>query len=212
MIQQDYILLILNCVKYRYKALKQQDTWLRDIPSSLLYFHVIGDPQLKTAFFFAYDEHILYVNCDDDYNSLPRKIMWAFRAIESIYNYKYIFKTDDDQILIKNSFFDTLIKVLNNKNPPVNYGGNIVNVTQPHISQYYRVHPELPTNIIIQPIRYCNGRFYFLSRDAVEYLLKQKKLIDQTYLEDYAIGFHLHSFFKENMMHIKTNEIFIDLP
>ena len=29
MINQDYVLLIFNCVKYRHKALKQKDTWIK---------------------------------------------------------------------------------------------------------------------------------------------------------------------------------------
>ena len=213
MIVQDYILLILNCEKYKDKALKQKQTWIPNIPTSLLYFHVIGNPELKYEYLFLLDENILYVKCEDDYNSLPKKIMRAFFAIKTTYKFKYIFKTDDDQMVVKPAFFETLINVLNNKsknNTSVHYGGFIVNVTQPHISQYYRIHPELPQDIMIQPIRYCNGRFYFLSKDAISNLLEHKSSIEKTYLEDYAIGLYLPSFLKENMMTIKTNEIFID--
>ena len=43
MIYQKYILLILNCYKYKYKAEKQTDLWLKKLDNNLLYFHVIGD-------------------------------------------------------------------------------------------------------------------------------------------------------------------------
>ena len=39
MMEQDYILLIFNCVKYRFKALKQKETWILDLPKNILYFH-----------------------------------------------------------------------------------------------------------------------------------------------------------------------------
>lgn len=214
MIVQDYILLILNCEKYKDKALKQKQTWLPAIPTSLLYFHVIGNPKLNYEYLFLLDENILYVKCEDDYNSLPKKIMSALCAIKTTYKFKYVFKTDDDQMVVKPAFFETLMNVLNHKSntniSSIHYGGFIVNVTHPHISQYYRIHPELPRDIIIQPIRYCNGRFYFLSKEAILSLLEHQSSIEDTYLEDYAIGLYLPSFLKENMMNIKTNDIFID--
>lgn len=208
MIKKDYILLIMNCVKYRYKAEKQINSWLKDLPSNLLYFHVLGDPNLVEPFYFDYESNILWVKCNDDYNSLPNKVISAYDAIKKTFNYKYIFKTDDDQILNTNIFFPMMMKLLNAKK--IHYGGYIVDVPFPHISKYYTIHPELPTNLLIEKIKYCNGRFYLLSKEAVENLLSKKEMIEKHYLEDYAVGYYLDSKFKANILPINTKKYFED--
>ena len=35
MIELDYIFLIMNCKKYRFKAIKQKSGWLKDLPNNL---------------------------------------------------------------------------------------------------------------------------------------------------------------------------------
>ena len=215
MIKQDYILLILNCVKYRNKALKQKETWLQKLPNNLIYFHIIGDPNLTNDYLFDNDNNILYVNCEDDYNSLPKKAINAYSAISKEYQFKYIFKTDDDQELTNKTFFQTLIKVLNTKNIldsnlKPHYGGYIVDVKVSYICKYNLIHPELPDNLIINQGKYCSGRFYFLSDEAVADLLFKKDLIKVELLEDYAIGTHLSSIFKTNIFFIDTNSYFKD--
>lgn len=104
MIEQEFILLIMNCKKYAKKAKFQKMTWLKSIPSSLLYYHVIGDENLERDFYFDDQERILWVKTLDDYNSLPKKVIAAYNAVNETLNFKYIFKTDDDQILVKPLF------------------------------------------------------------------------------------------------------------
>lgn len=215
LIKQDFILLILNCVKYRSKALKQKETWLNtELPDNLLYFHVIGNPILETEYVFDNIEKVLYVKCDDDYNSLPKKVIKAYQAISQVYNFKYIFKTDDDQKLIEPKFFATIIKVLNSKDKDkkVHYGGYILDVKVPYISKYNIIHPELPQELIINTGKYCNGRFYLLSKEAIDSLITNEKieLISKEYLEDYAIGYYLPKEFKNTIMFIDTNIYFKD--
>jgi hypothetical protein len=103
LIIQDYILLIFNCHKYRFKAEKQKDSWLPKIPSNLLYFHVLGDPNLETDYKFLTEDNILLVKVEDDYNSLPKKVIRAYQATFNTYEFKYIFKTDDDQQVTNNT-------------------------------------------------------------------------------------------------------------
>jgi hypothetical protein len=55
---QDYILLILNCNKYREKAITQKNTWLQNIPNNIIYFHVLGNPELSTSFLFDSDDSV----------------------------------------------------------------------------------------------------------------------------------------------------------
>ena len=107
MIEQDFIMLIMNCVKYEKKALFQKRTWLKLIPPYLRYYHVIGDEKMETTYRFDEEKRILWVKTPDDYTSLPNKVITAYRAVNETFQFKYLFKTDDDQILVNPQFLDT---------------------------------------------------------------------------------------------------------
>lgn len=214
-VSQDYIFLIFNCYKYRDKAEKQKETWLQSLPNKIQYFHVLGEPFLETDYQFLLDDNLLLVRVEDDYNSLPKKVIRAYQAILNTYQFKYIFKTDDDQQVTNIKLFDTIISLLNKKwddpDSRIHYGGHIVNVKQTYLSQYYRIHAELPQNLLVKATKYCSGRFYFLSKDAVQFLIKEKKeLVEAEYLEDYAIGYHLSDPYKTNLLALDTNKYFTD--
>lgn len=209
------ILLIFNCNKYKYKADKQNKTWLKELSNSenynmMPYFHVIGNPNINTDYIFDNNEHILYVKTPDDYNSLPKKVISAYEAINKEYIFNYVFKTDDDQNLIKLDFLNIIQNLLLKKLPKIHYAGEIIDVDKPYISKYHKIHPELPENLQILQTRYCSGRFYILSDLAIQQLLSKKELICQEYLEDYAIGYYLDPVLKKNMLNIQTNKYFID--
>jgi hypothetical protein len=205
----DFILLIFNCKKYRYKALKQKETWLQNF-TSMPFFHVIGEPQLTTEYLIDEEQHILYVNVSDDYNSLPKKVISAYEAIHKEFIFSYIFKTDDDQNLLQPKFLDTIKNLLLKQIPKIHYGGHIIHVDKPYISQYHNIHPELPKNLPILETKYCTGRFYILSDLAVQQLISKKKQISEEYLEDYAIGYNLNPILKKNMFNLQTNKYFND--
>ena len=210
----DYILLIFNCVKYRHKALKQKETWINNLPNNILYFHVLGNPELTNEFEFSLSENILYIKVDDDYNSLPKKVIRAYSAINKTYTYKYILKTDDDQMVTNIKFFNVVMKLLNKKYDDleirIHYGGHIVDVKQSYLSKYNIIHPELPEDLLVKSCKYCSGRFYFLSNDAINQLIQKNDEISNEYLEDYAIGINLPSQLKINMLPLETNKYFID--
>lgn len=209
MIDQEYIMLILNCAKYANKAEFQRRTWLPKIPEFITYYHVIGDPTLESDFIFNHDTHMLYVKVEDDYNSLPKKVVRAFNAVNATFRFKYLFKTDDDQILVKPAFFN-IIRELLTKNR-LHYGGFIIDVQKPYLSQYYIIHPELPKYLPIYATKYCSGRFYFLSNAATKDIINKQEHVEREYLEDYAIGFYLHPHFKSNMININTHTFFTDI-
>jgi hypothetical protein len=211
MIEQEFIMLIMNCKKYAKKAQFQKMTWLPKIPAYLRYYHVVGDEALDTAFKFDDANNVLWVKVADDYNSLPKKVIAAYNAVYDTFQFKYLFKTDDDQILIKPQFFDTIKGLIAGTMPPIHYGGYIVDVKQPYLSQYNKIHPELPAQLPLYVTKYCSGRFYFLSKSAVSSLINQSDRIAKEYLEDYAIGFYLDARFKTNMMNISTNKFFTDI-
>jgi len=211
MIQQEFIMIIMNCKKYVKKALFQKKTWLKTIPSYLKFYHVIGDENLETDYVFDNTNNILWVKTPDDYNSLPKKVIASYKAVYETYNFKYLFKTDDDQILVKPTFFNTICDLIKNINPMPHYGGYTIDITQPYLSQYNRIHPELPSHLPLYVTKYCSGRFYFLSKNAVLDLIKKREMIESEYLEDYAIGFHLNPIFKKNILKLATNLYFTDI-
>jgi len=210
MIEHDYILLIMNCKKYLNKAEVQKKTWLKNIPSYLQFYHVIGDEKLEEDFKFDDESQILWLKVADDYNSLPKKVIAAYNAINLTFNYKYIYKTDDDQILVNDKFLD-IVKGLTSRTPIIHYGGYIVDVKQNYLSQYHKIHPELPEYLPVLQTKYCSGRFYFLSKPAIENLIRKRLLIEKEYLEDYAIGYNLDPYFKLNMLNLLTNKFFMDI-
>jgi len=210
MIEQEVIMLIMNCKKYEWKADIQKNTWLKNVPSFIKYYHVIGDEELETEYKFLNETNMLYVKTPDDYNSLPNKVITSFKAINDTFFYKYVFKTDDDQNLINIQFFEILYNLLKTDGPPIHYGGHIVEVTRPYFSEYYKIHSELPKDLPIQITKYCSGRFYFLSSKAIRNLLTKRESILKEFLEDYAIGYNLHIFFKSNMLKLNTSKSFID--
>jgi hypothetical protein len=213
MIEQEVIMLIMNCKKYEWKAEIQRNTWLKFVPSFIKYYHVIGNEELETEYKFINDNeaNILYVKTPDDYNSLPNKVITSFKAVNETFSYKYVFKTDDDQNLINEKFFEILYNLLNKNGPPIHYGGHIVEVNVPYLSEYYKIHPELPKDLPIQITKYCSGRFYFLSSKALRNLLTKRESIIKEFLEDYAIGYNLHIFFKSNMLKLNTDKAFVDI-
>ena len=210
MLEQDYIMLIMNCKKYADKAANQKTTWLPLVPNFLQFYHVIGDENLDSDFKFDDVDRILWLKVADDYISLPKKVICAYKAVYETFNFKYLFKTDDDQTLVNPRFFDTLAGLLSTKVPKIHYGGYIVDIKQPYLSQYHKIHPELPENLPILVTKYCSGRFYLLSKSSVLNLIGKRELIEKEYLEDYAVGFNLDYIYKKDMLSLDTNKFFTD--
>lgn len=201
----SYVLLIMNCQKYRWKAEKQLNGWLQNIP--IPFYHVVGDENLPTPYEFDHENHILTINVPDDYCSLPKKVIKAYDACHKELSFQYIFKTDDDQDLTDPAFFDRLIVQLHPST--VHYGGKICRIEEEGFSGYWEYHPELPHDIYLTKNVYCNGRFYVLSFLAVEDLLKKKEEVENHYFEDYAIGFYLSDNLKSPILEI-NNDVFVD--
>lgn len=207
---EHFVLLIMNCKKYQYKAEIQRNSWLKELPLNLKYYHVIGEQNLSSDYNFNHKTHVLEVKTPDDYNSLPKKVISAFNAvIQDMPNVQYVFKTDDDQEVKDVRFFDILSKTLATRK--YHYGGFLINVPKPYLSQYHKIHPELPEYLPIYSTKYCNGRFYFLSKEGIIDLISKKEDISKLFLEDYAIGFYLHDKFKQRILELQTHKYFVDI-
>jgi hypothetical protein len=181
-------LIILNCIKYADKRQKQLATWLnKDFPIRLWY-HIIGNPKLATEFEFDEENHILYVNCKDNYISLPQKTYLAVKAVCKKYpEVNYILKTDDDMncnISGLTSCMDTIAK------GEFDYGGRLLAVND-HMSTYHypSVDKEDRVPRLCHGTVYASGRFYFLSRRAAMFILKSRPIFWNAAFEDNAVGY-----------------------
>jgi hypothetical protein len=193
------ILLILTCERYRHKMEYQRRTWLKNLPSHILYYHVIGDSARCGTAMYRFDHHnrMIYTNTKDDYLSLPHKVITAMQAIHETVEYDYIYKTDDDQNVINPHFFSWL----DEHRATYDYGGRAIDL-EDHHSTYWTVHNELPRDLFLQRTLYCIGRFYFLSNRAVAYLMNKKEPIASRCIEDHAIGLNLSDELKYNCLRI----------
>ena len=158
-------------------------------------------------YFFDFHNKILYTKTKDDYLSLPHKVITALEAVNHTYNYDYIFKTDDDQELVDDDFFNKMMTTLSTKN--YNYGGRLLHVND-HYSTYYTVHSELPKKLLLRRTSYCSGRFYFLSKASVIDLLDKKERIKEHVIEDHAIGYYMDDHLKKNALHFLSDRFFRD--
>ena len=210
MIEQTFILIILNCKKYKYKADLQKKYWLKNLNTNISYFHIIGDKEKcqTNDYLFDNENNILYVNTPDDYLSLPNKVITAIDAINKNYNYKYILKTDDDQMLINKNYLDITLSLLEKKE--FDYGGLLIQVPD-HISKYWMIHECLPRDLFLKGTQYCNGRFYILSNKLANILINKKESIKKYIIEDHCIGLHTPEEYKRNILKIDNNKIFVDM-
>jgi len=179
-----YCLMILNCQKYAEKRSVQRSTWLPNI--RVRWFHVIGDPSIQTEYEYRESENILYVQCKDTYESLPKKTYLSILAVQKLFpDVEYLLKTDDDMICEIPAFESMLEAIVG-----YDYGGEMFEAPE-HASVYHypNVDPELRKPFTILNTQYCPGRFYFLSRNARRSLLAHKEFFAKQIFEDYTVGY-----------------------
>lgn len=198
----------MNCKKYTHKAKKQRELWVnKTLPVNIKYYYVIGDKEKCNQQDYVIEDDIMYVNTEDDYNSLPLKVIKAYEIINQNFDYDYIFKTDDDIKLTRKQFISDLQEKLKHKT--IYYGGFRLNSPK-HVSPWYLKHDCLPKDIVIEKTIYCTGRFYFLHKEAVVNVLESKDKFKGRYFEDHCIGLFLDDKYKENCYHFDTFKYFTE--
>lgn len=200
--QKKYILLIFSCFKYQHKAQQQKETWLKNLPKDIEYFHVMANEKIQEDFIIDKENKLIILKCEDDYVNLPKKVIRAYEVVYSCFNFDFILKTDDDQ-QADVEFFKNITNLINCFD--VNYGGFSIRINQRMSTGRDPLHPEV-TDVIREPTRYCNGRFYFLSKLAIADLLTKKKEFEQRQVEDYSVGFYLSERIKEKTIYLPDTE------
>jgi len=200
--QKKYILLIMGCFRYQHKANNQKETWLKNLPKEIDYFHVMASEQIEQDFIIDKEKKLIIVKCPDDYVNLPKKVIRAFEVVNNNFDYDVVLKTDDDQDADV-EFFSNITNLVNCFD--ANYGGFSIEIHKGHSVGIDPLHPEV-TDTYRDPTRYCNGRFYFLSKPAVADLLTKKKVFEQRQVEDYSVGFYMSPHIKEKTIYLPNTE------
>jgi hypothetical protein len=198
--------MILNCKKYAGKRHIQRSTWLPNI--RIRWFHVIGDPTISSEYEYNESENIMYVQCNDTYEALPKKTYLAILAVKNLFpDVEYILKTDDDMKCEIRAFEAMLEAVVG-----YDYGGEIVNVDNDHESKYHypNVSPEYQKPSMMFKTQYCPGRFYFLSRNTTRSLIAQKEFFAEQMYEDYAVGYLATRIPNLKILNLNAKAIFHD--
>jgi hypothetical protein len=197
----------MNCKKYDNKRQYQLNTWLKNCPV-ILWFHIIGDESIENEYEIDEKNHLLKVNTPDNYISLPKKIYLALKAIYDSYkNITHILKTDDDM----DCNISELSKYMNII-PNYDYGGFKVHVTENIYSTYHYHSSDDKTPSLILAGSYVNGRFYFLSRNLIEHILKQKELFWTYIYEDNIVGCSIKNYNNLKFLEIPDYHIFFEFP
>lgn len=203
----NYCLLILNCKKYENKRIYQINSWLKDCPIKL-WFHIIGDTSITDEYEIDELNHLIKVNTQDDYVSLPKKTYIALKSIYNTYdNISHVLKTDDDMDcnIIELSKHLHIFK-------DYDYGGFKVQIFQNIYSTYhYHDSIEKTPSLVLAGI-YANGRFYFLSRNVIKHILNKKDLFWSYIYEDNIVGHSIRDYDNLKFLEMPDRFLFFEYP
>lgn len=182
------IVLVMGCQKYH----SCLESAMKRFSNPLL--RVIGfqgDPTLSEPFL---DEttQILTVPVNDNYESLPSKVHAAFQwAYKTFPNSPGIWKTDDDIFYSSLEELISQIYLLQKEN----YWGLVVDQCRDGVIQEWRIKARFE-NKELRPCHqraiYCYGHGYWISRNALPFLLSAKTTYDESFLEDVCTGYILN--------------------
>lgn len=177
---------IVTCKKNTDKIEHLRKTWISELKKmGIQYYFIIGDPTAATTYV---DGDYLYVNCPDNYESLPKKLILFYEYIVSHTSFDYVFKVDDDCYVNVENLYSTSFW-------EYDYFGRIVATSQDDLIRtwHYGKCQNKELNETPYPGEYigswCGGGFgYFLSRKSLEALQLSKDAVMNELYEDKAIG------------------------
>jgi len=143
-------------------------TWIKDIPPTLDYVVLRGDPKLQGEFVYKSESHECILRCPDTYLGLPHKIKAGLQFVYKQFNPSFVVKIDDDVLL-------NIPKLLEyTQSTQDHYAGKVT----------YNYSPREGISTV-----YCGGPMYYLSSKAVSCL---QDMDSNAFLaEDACVGKHL---------------------
>lgn len=194
--------MILSCSNMRYQFnYKNKYDFFKKVYSKDLfsnnynYIFVCGNKEQNEEFIYNPDLNIVYVKCDDNYDSLPMKVYMGIKYILKNENIEGIFKLDDTSII---NDFNVILDSLKN-NSKIDYFGAIKEDNRK--TKYYKLrhsrlkrfqYPEKYKNVVFPNSYFCHGCGYYLSLQSCRIILDNLKIIENNVLEDTCIGYILN--------------------
>jgi hypothetical protein len=177
----DLIILILSHPRNFEKRNSQRNTWIQDLPSTIIYRFVCGNPdlidwtredQLKFENEMLLGDVLIFYESIESYRGISKKVLlgleYAVHLRSTMDNVpvmpRFIAKTDDDiYVAVKN------VEALISRSKPTEfYAGKVKSKHYAHReenSHWYTSYEEWPSDIQPYPDFAC-GAFYIMSSDA----------------------------------------------
>lgn len=182
----NIIVLIITCRSRINKAVDINKTWVND-------FKKLG---IKTIFVIGgssksyLQEDFLYLNCNDYYEGLPEKVINAYEFCYNNLSFDYLYKVDDDVIVLPHKLLFTNIVNKHYIGVPKNIDNNFNRFWHRNKCKNKNLNNiPYPLSKINLSTIYAKGETgYFLSRYAIYLLLKHKNYIVLDLYEDKVIG------------------------
>lgn len=192
---KDVLFLIPTCDKYNFKANKIRETWRGELEGlGFKYQFIKGDESLKVS---TKVDDILYLPCEDNYESLLLKLALGYEYIYENYSFKYVYKIDDD-------CYPNLKLLLNKILPQISEHKYLAGMSHPkggvlndkwHYGKCSDAKFDQPYKYNIAPFSFAKGGYgYFLKKELLPYLISsidtfRSELIDGVYsYEDMRVG------------------------
>lgn len=87
-----FIIAILTCEKNKDRLEAVRETWVKDLTENFKVFYVFARPGEKTELRGSN----LYLDCADNYENIPGKIISLYNFLIANFDFDYIYKCDDD--------------------------------------------------------------------------------------------------------------------
>lgn len=186
----DIFIIIITCFKKIKQAMEQQKTWVSQLQGlGIRCLFVAGDPSLQHP---ELSGNYLILPVEDSYECLPKKVFYAFSFVYRHYQFRYLYKVDDDAY-VNGIYFMYLHRILEGHH----YLGKGKTVGADFNRYWHQGKCQkeslnrlpYPSQRINPGVTYARGEAgYFLSREALESLFPYERYIVTDLYEDKAIG------------------------
>ena len=184
---KNIIILIITCAKNIKKISILRQLWVHQLKVfGITVLFVVGNNKTKPTYI---KDDIIFVNGSDFYEGLPEKIFQAYKFIYQNFQFKYIYKVDDDVIINPLNLIKTRLKG--------DYIG-IKKIVDKSFNRYWHKgkckdsslnNIGYPLNRIYYDTYHAKGESgYFLSKKAIDCIMKYEKYIITDLYEDKVFG------------------------
>jgi|SaaInlStandDraft_6_1057023.scaffolds.fasta_scaffold07222_2 hypothetical protein len=183
MLHNNIIIGIINCKKNEHKQNDIRKTWIKDLNYyNIKYYFIIGHNK-KTEII----DDIIYLNCNDDYESLTNKVGLFTKYVYENTDYEYIYKLDDDCYLNIEYFMNINLK-------DVNFLGKFISKNDylPNWGYQYNKNKLIEKTIYFD--FFGGGYGYIFNRECMKIICDNFNLFNSYFLEDVSIAKILYDF------------------